>query len=243
MAFISSQKSRLLVGKVNVSCITRGFDAANQRATHDRTSLCDDSYVFIPGNKSGTVSVSAMFDNAAASGSYWAEIVANHAGDAAVPVTVAQAGSTATSPVWMVDAHQVNFGISSEVDGAVDTTFEFETTGDTKYGVILDDDTAAVTATGNSAVFDGAAGSSNGGIAHLHVTVVSGTTPTNDVIIEHSTNGSTGWTTLATFAQVTGSTATERVVVAGTVNRYLRVGHTVGGTDPSYTLTVAFARS
>ena len=85
------------------------------------------------------------------------------------------------------------------------------------------------------------AGTTNGGIAHLHVSAYSGLT--SDVItIEHSVNGSTSWATLVTFATVTAVTSEQVVVAPGTtVRQYLRVVDDVTGTG-SVTRAVAFAR-
>jgi hypothetical protein len=102
-------------------------------------------------------------------------------------------------------------------------------------------DLAAITATGNGTSVDNAAGTTNGGIAHLHVTDVSGTTPTLAVVIQHSTNNST-WSTLASFTTATAATS-ERITFTGTVNRYVRASYTAGGTTPSFTSQVSLARN
>jgi hypothetical protein len=60
------------------------------------------------------------------------------------------------------------------------------------------------------------------------------------VTIEDSADGSTNWTTIGTFATVTGLTS-ERLVIAGTVRRYLRVVDNVTGTGTN-TRSVALAR-
>jgi hypothetical protein len=130
---------------------------------------------------------------------------------------------------------------TSSTGGAVDLGLDFSVTGTALAGQSITD-LAAVTATANSAAVDGGAASSNGGVAHLHVSAVD--TPTTlDVDIEHSVDGSTSWAVLGSFTQVTTATATERITVAAgtTVRRYLRAAFVVSGT--SYTCAVAFARS
>ena len=62
------------------------------------------------------------------------------------------------------------------------------------------------------------------------------------VKIQASADNST-FTDLVTFAVVTSTTKTsERVEVAGTVARYLRVSYTVAGSTGTATPTVAFSR-
>ncbi len=66
---------------------------------------------------------------------------------------------------------------------------------------------------------------------------VTGTSPTLDVAVQTSYDGSTGWTTVASFAQKTTAT-TERKQFTG-IDRFVRLSYTVGGTTPSFTVTVA----
>lgn len=239
---VSSHLTRLIVGKVNVSCIATGVDFGKARNMIDRTSLCDTSRVFIrSGVDMSTLSVNAMFDDDTSAGSYWAELTTNDSGGALLPITVAPAGLTAGNHVWLANAYQMAYRPTANVDGGVDLGLEFETSGLAEFGQSIVD-LAAVSSTSNSAAVDGGAASSNGGIAHLHVTAVD--TPTTlDVDIEHSVDGSTSWDVLASFTQVTTATASERITVAAgtTVRRYLRAAFTVSGT--SYTCAVAFARS
>lgn len=75
----------------------------------------------------------------------------------------------------------------------------------------------------------------------LEVGAVSGTSPTLDVAIEESADGSTGWTNVASFTQVTASNNSQvkRVDGLGTSRkRYLRAVATIAGTSPSFALSV-----
>lgn len=61
----------------------------------------------------------------------------------------------------------------------------------------------------------------------------SGTTPTLDVVIEHSLDNS-NWSTLKTFTQVTTTDGYERLTLTTSVGRYVRAKVTTGGTSPNY---------
>jgi len=236
-----SHLTRIVVGKVPVSCIATSVDPSTSRNMIDRTALCDTGRVFIPGQLEHSLSVGAMFDDDGAAGSYWAELTDNHASDTLLPITVAPAGLSAGSPAWLAEAYQMAYKPTQGVGDGVDLGIDFATTGVALFGQSITD-LAAVTTTSNSSAVDGGAATANGGIAHLHVTALS--TPTTlDVDIEHSVDGSTSWAVLGSFTQVTTTTATERIVIASgtTVRRYLRAAFTVSGT--SYTCSVAFARS
>lgn len=237
----SSHLTRLIVGKVSVSCIATGVSLNTDRNVIDRTALCDASKVFIPGQFEHGMSVQAMFDDDGTAGSYWAELTDNYASDTLLPVTVAPYGLTAGNQVWLAEAYQMSYAPSSGVGDGVDLGLDFATTGVALFGQSITD-LAAVTSSANSAAVDGGAASSNGGVAHLHVTALASPT-TFDVDIEHSVDGSTSWAVLGSFTQVTTATATERITVAAgtTVRRYLRAAFTVSGT--SYTCSVAFARA
>lgn len=70
----------------------------------------------------------------------------------------------------------------------------------------------------------------------LDVTAASGTTPTLDVTVQTSYDGST-WRSVAAFTQATAITS-ERKSFAG-CDRFVRVSYTIGGTTPSFTFSVS----
>ncbi len=71
----------------------------------------------------------------------------------------------------------------------------------------------------------------------LAVTAASGTTPTLDVKIQDSPDGTT-WTDVSggTFTQATGTTTQHKKI--GPVDRYVRHVATIAGTTPSFTYSV-----
>lgn len=70
----------------------------------------------------------------------------------------------------------------------------------------------------------------------LAVTTASGTSPTNDTIIEHSHDNST-FATLGSFTQATGVTSETKTF--GPARRYIRAKSTIGGTSPTFTFTLS----
>ena len=244
MAFVAGNQTRLITGPFALSAFTTDVAPKSNRVAIPRTALTDEAFVYIPGLRSSELSVTTMVDSDTTAGGYWDSMVTLFTSSTSSPVSVAPAGFSLGSSVWMGDALNVTAAPSSNVTGGVDMPLTFGLTGAALYGQSLTTHAALTTTTTGTAV-DGTAASTNGGIGHLHVTAVSGTTPTCDVTIEHSVNGSTSWATLATFTQVTTATASQRVTVAAgtSVRRYLRAVVTIAGTGPSYTVAVAFARS
>lgn len=95
---------------------------------------------------------------------------------------------------------------------------------------------AARTASGNS----GALGQfSHAAVLRLQldVTAASGTSPTLDVVIEDTLDG-TNYNTIGTFAQKTAA-GREVINITTPFSETLRVRWTVGGTTPSFTFSVA----
>jgi len=126
----------------------------------------------------------------------------------------------------------------AQVTAATATNIEATPDNGVDWGVVLADPTTAVTADGNGSSVDGAAASSGGLVANLHVSAFSGLT--NVVIKIQSSPDNSVWTDFATFTTVTATTW-QRKTVAGTVPRYLRATWDVTGTG-SVTFTVAAAR-
>ncbi len=70
----------------------------------------------------------------------------------------------------------------------------------------------------------------------LSVGASAGTSPTLDVTVQQSADGSTGWSTIGTFTQMTGTGAAE--IRVNPTQPYVRVAYTLGGTSPSFTFHV-----
>ena len=101
---------------------------------------------------------------------------------------------------------------------------------------------ATVTATASGTARDNTTSTTNGGGAFLLVSSASGTSPTLDAKITHSADDVT-YADLVTFTQATDTTSEIKTVASGTtVNRYLKVEYTVGGTTPSFDVVVGFSR-
>ena len=98
--------------------------------------------------------------------------------------------------------------------------------------------TAAGAGTVTSGSF-GNAGEAAVVMAGLHLTTLTGTTPTAVLTLEQSANGSTGWTAIpgAAATQLTGA-GSATVTAVATAN-YVRASVAIGGTTPAATGAVA----
>ena len=94
---------------------------------------------------------------------------------------------------------------------------------------------AARTVTASAAGIPGFA-AANKLVIQLNVTAASGTTPTLDVVVQDTVDG-TNYGTIATFTQATGTTK-EVIRLATPFTDTLRVVYTIGGVTPSFTFSV-----
>lgn len=95
---------------------------------------------------------------------------------------------------------------------------------------------AARTATGNSGAIYGLGPASSLRV-QLDVTAASGTTPTLDVIVQDTLDG-TNWNTVGTFAQKVAA-GREVINITTPFADAIRISWTVAGTTPSFTFAVA----
>lgn len=70
----------------------------------------------------------------------------------------------------------------------------------------------------------------------LDVTTITGTTGTLDVVVQHSDSSTTGFTTIATFPQITTTTGPRHLRVQ-TKKPFVKLTPTTGGTSPSFVVT------
>lgn len=239
MAFVSSKDSRVAVGLLNASGYATGYSLTATTDSLEVTTLADTAKVFIIGQDTSTASLDMLLDTTASAGSQDVTLQAQKA-SGPYPVSFGVEGFAAGDPVALVNAHLTSIGKDSAVADVVKVSASTQSTGVTDWGVALEDFTAITTDTTGTAR-DLTAASSNGGVAHLHVSAFSGLT-SNAVTIEHSVDGSTSWAVLVTFATATGRTSERvEVPVGTTIRRYLRVVDDVTGTG-SCTRAAFFAR-
>ena len=200
--------------------------------TFDPSGNPDMSY--IAGLKTGTVTLDGLWEDLPTDGVD--ELFNTDLDGGLSTVTISYEGLNAVGDrVTLVSGRQTDSPITSSVADVVQLSSGRQGSGAVKGGVALHEQTQETT-TGNFASVDNTALSSNGAVAHLHVTDFTGTSAT--IVVADSTND-TVFSDLITFTSVTGATS-ERASVTGTVNRYARVE--LSGTFTDITFSVGFAR-
>lgn len=236
--FAHGKDSLVLVDKYDFSVYLNSVTASSEVDVPESTVFGDSARTYIVGIENGTASAEGMFDGSTEASD---EIFAAALGAATNKVVTMGFGSRAAgSKVVIIDGVETSYELSSPFDSIVSASVEFQTGGDgLDFGINLSGH-AAITATTNSTSVDNTTSSTNGGVAHLHVTANVHTG--NSVYkVQHSADNST-WADLVTFTTVSANTVTsQRSIVTGTVNRYLRAVSTLSGSG-STTRSVTFAR-
>jgi len=234
MSRIHATKSRVLANEYAISCDLNGFGLTHSRQMAEVTSLCDDGTRFIPGQLSGSLTLRGYFDST--TGSFYTEARDAVGVDDGFQATV-MIGTSVGSPAFLTVSDLSEFTVDASHTDAVTTQITGMPDNGVDWGVVLHGPVSEDSTDDESSV-DEFVPSSNGGVAHLHVTDFDAIT---DLVVEveHSTDDS-NWSTLVTFSTATGTTF-ERRTVSGTINRYVRASWTITGTGGT-TFVVALAR-
>src|ERR1051326_2623313 len=194
----------------------------------DATTFRATAKQFAGGFFGGDVSLEGLFEAADP-----LVVGANEVLDAALGAAVKPVGTIGYSGLdtlgnvcKLFQGDEQQHDVNSGVQNLVMTTAQFLASEGVRQGVVLAP-IASYSTTANGSSVDNATATTNGAVAHLHVLSKTGTSPTIDWKIQHSTNNSI-WVDLFTFTQATDKTS-ERLTVTGTINRYLRAIRTIGG--------------
>ena len=235
-------------GSNNVTLIIQGFNVSGVS-----TSLSDVS----TANLEETTGLGDAWQEQTSTGIRTAELNAEgFYDDATDSVNAALSGSEATSKVvsyyYAGGTHGTPFTSHEGVFAGTYTrqatrgeltkaNGTYTVTGVKDEGILLLPLTSyTATGSGEADLWPDGETSSAGGAGTLQVTTVTGTSPTADVKIRDSADNIT-YADLITFTHATARTA-ERKTVSGTVNKYVQVTYTIGGTTPNFTMVVGFAR-
>lgn len=239
MAFRNAQVARIYVGALRASAYARTGSATSPTDMHDVSVLEDTAKEYIVGQNTSTFTAAGPLDGSGATDGQADLLATFKAASSPTPITFMPLGTDGAA--WLMAGLATSFDGTTGTAQSVDWSLSAQTDGATDQNGLLIENNTTVTADTDGTALNNGAGTTQGAAFHLHVTAFSGFT-SDDIIVEGSTTGSFGGeeTTIATFTQVTALTS-ERVVVTGTVPRYLRVVDDVTGTG-SITRTVAVSR-
>jgi hypothetical protein len=238
MAFVHGKGVEVLYGGkkltsfFNDATVSRNIDSA------ETTAFGDSAKKYITGMMDGTMSLSGMFDGEAnAIDDHLKTTIGAAAADVA---TVLPEGAANGKAAYSAAVRQTSYEVSSPIGDVVAVSLEVQADGGVDRCVILNGE-QAVTSSGTGTPVDNTAASSNGAAAYLHVTANTRDGATTFKVQSSADNNT--WADLATFTSVSAtSTTAERVLVSGSVPRYLRASHAPGGSSGSITYTITLGR-
>jgi hypothetical protein len=239
MAFLHGKSATILFGQRSLSEFLNEVSIARTVETGETTNFRAAGFkTYVTGLQDAALSLSGMFDGSA--GAVDQTLQAAFTSDLRDPVSVSPEFEKVGAIAYLVDAHTGSYDVTSPVADVVSISSDIQAEGRIDRGVFLTDG-SAISATSSGASFDSGAGSTNGAIAHLHISN-NDRDGTVTATIQSSADNVT-WVDLSASLTVSASTTgTLRAVAAGTINRYLRVNYTVAGSTGSATVHVALAR-
>ena len=237
MAFIHGSNSSVFVNNTDFSSYFNNIDASRTADVGETTTFGNDNKTFITGEKDGTVSLGGFFDATADA------TLQPLMGGADFDLFVGYDGTTNGNQCAFGVGNITNYAVSSPVGDVVATSVDVQSDNgffNGKLNFSGSDTTSGVM----GSVVDDSSSSTNGFGAIVVCTSVSGTSPTFYIKVQHSADNVT-YADLITFTQITAASSEVKVVASGTtVNRYIRVFNTIGGSStPTFNGFVALART
>lgn len=242
---VHGKSTRVLVDAYDLSQAIDSSDLSQEIQASETTGYrpTGDARTYIPGLENGSVSFGGYYeaDPSPGSADKLDDVIDAALGDdAGQVISHAIEDFTIGNRVRLLKAKHTSYQKTSPFDGAVKVSGQAQADGPMDGGVSLHA-LEAETSTGEGSAVDNAASSANGAVGHIHVTARAGTSPTLAAKIRHSVDDAV-YADLITFTSIGDAVGSERLAVTGTVNRYVKAEWTIGGTSPSYTFAIAFAR-
>lgn len=238
MAFVHGKGSKVYIDSSDFSQYFNNVDVTKTADIAETTNFgSSGNKEYIAGEEDGTFSLTGFFD--ATADATLQPLLSGTDFDLVVGIDGLETGDRSQFGT----ANITNYGVSSAVGDVVATSIDAQADNGVTIGLVLD--AGAYTTTGvQGTANDNSASSSGGAGAFLIVTSVSGSSPTGDIKIQHSADDAT-YADLVTFTQATGATSEIVKVAEGTtINRYVRVHATIGGTGtPTINAIVGFGRN
>jgi len=251
--FVHGKGTEVYLDEFVMSSYFNSTDVTLTNETAEVTSFSDSSKAYILGLADGTLSMSGMWTQDTDGSDEELHAILGSA--SAANITIAEAGGTIGNRATIARCDEVNYSISNPVADVSTITADFQgtsnsgTLGTMTYGI-----TGGVQLTTGSSIdynalgaltgVDGAASSSAGGAALLHVPTNSVAGGVTTIKVQHdSASDFSSAADLISFTAVAAATKTsEMVVCSGTVNRYVRATASTAGSSGSITFMVSFAR-
>lgn len=239
---IAGRDAIILINGLNASDYLNEYEIEAEADDIEVTRFGAIDKEFLSGPHENTVTLTGHWTGDDAK---YDEVIDQTYGDAGDQVVTIcpKGGSTIGNKAYLTPGIVVSNSISAEADDVTEIESEFRASKVSSARILQPHD-VAVTATGTGTAVTALAATAKGASAHLHVLSLTGTTPTLDVKVEHSPDGTT-WATLLTFSQVTPTSpmfARQVTSPTAAVDKQLRASWTMAGTTPNAVFALCAAR-
>ena len=223
MAKMTSKNAVVLVGGYLLSPfgVSYSVNGPSVEAV-DVTGFGEATQNFIPGRNTGDLTLNFYWDKTTGSVDDALKALGTKG------VTLIPEGYVLGNDALSIWGMQENFPVKGDTKSPITVeSVKFDSLGASSQavmeGVMLQHGTITITTTGSNVRDWGAADLTTQCAAVLHIWTACAT-DTYSVRIEHSTDGSTGWTTLCTFtANASAITSEVQYVASGTLKQYRRI--------------------
>ncbi|MEN3329013.1 MAG: hypothetical protein V7638_3820 [Acidobacteriota bacterium] len=246
---IHGRRTQVLVNQYDLSIYFKNAELNGEAAVLDATTFTAAAKTFIPDFVEGGVSLSGVWSADQFEATNNPAGLDNRVDDVLQPILgvdsdqyflIGQEGlGTFGLNTQILAGKETKYSVQSPFNGLVSAMAEVKSDGPIQQAILLAHQVAR-TATGTGTAYDGAAATAFGAKVQIHCTEASAG-DTLDVIVEDSADN-VSWATIGTFTQLT-AVGHQRISIAGTIRRYVRVSWTIAGTGPSFTFVVALARN
>lgn len=216
----------------------KGFTHGDESLTEQTDGLGDSNYEHTPVGmtRASLTQTGALFDDAT-NGMHLA--FRGNSGTARIVCFAYEGNTIGQSFTGALGGLKTKYDVMVTIGALTKANAAYQIQGAFDDGVILQTHAQQTIDWTNTAV-DSGASSGSGGVGYLQVSQFSGLTGFVGYI-EDSADGSTDWTAIVTFSNVTSAPTAQRSAIAGTVRQHIRFRGDVTGTG-TITLMAGFAR-
>lgn len=207
----------------------------------ETTPFGNTDTTFMPGKDSSSFGLGGFYTNNVSSpSSVFNSYLWDRKRDL-LPITyLPRGGASIGEPAYFVNGRHSNHTVGTAIDNAAE--FELDLTGSSVLcrGIVLKEDSTESTS-GFSSSYD--TGATRLGLkAMLNISATTGSLPTLDVTIQHSSDDSV-WVNAMSFIQATEMGAEYKSDPTVVLNRYIRVSWTIAGSGASATFNVVTSQN
>lgn len=236
--FIHGSGSRLYVNGRELSQWVRAISGPREVEANESTTMRGRDRTYVPGLRNGTLSADGLWDDSGAADGFDGYLESIQ-GTRDLPICWSLGEEAFESIAYGLAGQLTSYEVSTPHDDLAEFSLEVQGSGPRERLIVLHPLGAEESDPGESGVLSVAALSTKGAV--IYVQSLAGTaTAAMPIAVKHSADQTT-WVDLATYTLPAALPGAARIVVAGTVQRHVKLTWTPGA-SPSVLFMVGFGR-